>query len=146
MILAVYNSYSEGLRDLDIFRYFRDKDQSQDYFKNLSYTDTELEGDNTKTENKQQSIDKESTGKDNQNSEVWIDFIKIAYHIKSTAKKVEVLNHTQICQNCDVKFASNNLLHKHLIICKESRKWKQRTYKLSVSNKVILKNKKKNSV
>ena len=70
MISAAYNSYSEGLRGSDIFRYFEGKDQSQDYFKNLSYTDTESEEDNTEIKNKQQSISKESTGEDNQNSEV----------------------------------------------------------------------------
>ena len=75
-----------------------------------------------------------------------MSFIKIMYYIKSTAKKAEVLNHTQICQNCDAEFTSNNLLHKHLIACKESRKQKQRTHKLSVSNEVISENKKKNSV
>ena len=70
MILVVYNSYSEGLRGSDLVRYFRGEDQSQDYFKNLSYTDTESGGDNMKIKNKQQSIDKESTGEDNQNLEV----------------------------------------------------------------------------
>ena len=112
----------------------------------MSYTDTESEENNTKTENEQQSIGEESTSEDDQNSEVWMSFVKITYHIKSTAKKAEVLNHTQICQNYDVEFTSNNLLHKHLITCKGSRKWKQRTCKTSVSNKVISENKKKNSV
>ena len=112
----------------------------------MSYTDTESEENNTEIKNKQQSIGEESTGKDDQNSGVWISFIKITYHIKSTAKKVEVLNHTQICQNYDAKFTLNNLLHKHLIACKESKKQKQRTHKLLVSNEIILKNKKKNSV
>ena len=70
MISAVYNSYSEELRDSDIFKYFESKDQSQDYFKNLSYTDTESEENNMKTENEQQPIDKESTGEDDQNSGV----------------------------------------------------------------------------
>ena len=120
----MYNSYSEELRGSDIFEYFGGKDQSQDYFKNLSYTDTESGEDNTETKNEQQSINKESTGEDNQNSEVWTDFIEIVYHVKSTAKKAKVLNHTQICQNYDAEFTSNNLLHKHLIICKESRKQK----------------------
>ena len=101
----MYNSYSEGLRGSDIFRYFRGEDQSQDYFKNLSYTDTESEEDNTETENEQQSIDKESTDKDDQNSGVWTGFVKITYHVKPTAKKVKVLNHTQICQNYDAEFA-----------------------------------------
>ena len=70
MISAAYNSYSEELRGSDIFRYFRGKDQSQDYFKYLSYIKTESEEDNIKIKNEQQSIDKESTDKDNQNSEV----------------------------------------------------------------------------
>ena len=146
MISAAYNSYSEGLRGSDIFRYFRGEDQSQDFFENLSYTDTESGGDNTETKNEQQSIGEESTGEDDQNSGVWTGFVKIVYHTKPTAKKAEVLNHTQICQNCDAEFTSNNLLHKHLITCKESRKQKQRTHKLSVSNKVISENKKENSV
>ena len=146
IVSAAYKSYSEELRSLDIFRYFRGEDQSQDHFENLSYINTKSEENNIKTKNEQQSIDKESTGKDDHNSGVWTGFIKIMYHTKSTAKKVEVLNHTQICQNCDAEFTLNNLLHKHLIICKGSRKWKQRTHKLSVSNKIILKNKKKNSV
>ena len=70
MISAVYNSYSEELESSDIFRYFRGKDQSQDYFKNLSYTDIESGENNMKTKNEQQSIGEESTGKDDQNSEV----------------------------------------------------------------------------
>ena len=66
----MYTSYSEELRGLDIFIYFRGKDQSQDYFENLSYINTESEENNMKIKNEQQSISKESTGKDNQNSEV----------------------------------------------------------------------------
>ena len=75
-----------------------------------------------------------------------MSFVEIVYYVKSTAKKAEVLNHTQICQNYDAEFTLNNLLHKHLIICKESRKQKQRTHKTSVSNEVISENEKKNSV
>ena len=112
----------------------------------MSYTDTESEENNTEIKNKQQSISEESTDEGDQNLGVWMSFVNIAYHIKSTAKKAEVLNHTQICQNYDAEFALNNLLHKHLITYKESIKWKQRTCKLLVLNEIISENEKKNSV
>ena len=146
MVPAAYNSYSEGLRGSDIFGYFGGEDQSQDYFENSSYTDTEPGGDNTETENEQQPIGEGSTGEDDQNSGVWTGFVEIAYHAKPTAKKAEVLNRTQICQNCDAEFALNNLLHKHLVACKGSRKRKQRTRKPPVPNEVIPENEKENPV